>query len=78
MDDNIKRVVRGEKVFQDCQVERQNLDCVLHVISRQLSLLERDKKVVRNELGQMECGRGVSFWPKPILHSKENPLRCTT
>jgi hypothetical protein len=21
------------------------------------------------QLGQMECGGGVSFWPKPILHS---------
>jgi hypothetical protein len=32
-------------------------------------MLEREKKVVEAQLGQMECGKGVSFWLKPILHS---------
>lgn len=35
-------------------------------------MLEREKKVVQAQSKQMECGRGVSFWPKPLLHS------CTT
>ncbi len=31
-------------------------------------MLKREKKVVQVQLEQMECGGGVSFWPKPILH----------
>ncbi len=31
-------------------------------------LLKREKRVVQAQLEQMECGRGVSFWTKPILH----------
>ncbi len=31
-------------------------------------LLKREKRVVQAQLEQMECGGGVSFWPKLILH----------
>jgi hypothetical protein len=31
-------------------------------------MLEREIKIVQVQLGPMENGGGVSFWPKPILH----------
>jgi len=66
LDDKIKPIVQGEELFQDCQVEHHDFDHVLHDIGRQLFMLEREKKVVQDQLGKMEHGKGVSFWPKPI------------
>jgi hypothetical protein len=38
-------------------------------LSNNYLCLKGRRKVVQAQLRQMECGEGVSFWPKPILHS---------
>jgi hypothetical protein len=43
--------VQGEKLFEYCQVEHQNLDRVFGDIKKQRSLLEREIKVVQIQLG---------------------------
>jgi hypothetical protein len=48
-------------LFEDCEVEHQNLDHLFHDLNQEVSLLEREKKVVQAQLEQMECGEGVSF-----------------
>jgi hypothetical protein len=38
-------------------------------LSNNYLCLKGRRKVVQVQLRQMECGEGISFWPKPILHS---------
>jgi hypothetical protein len=61
LDNVIKHVVQGEKLFEDYQVEHQNLDHLFHDLNQEVSLLEREKKAVQTQLKKMECGKGVSF-----------------
>jgi hypothetical protein len=56
LDDQIKHAMQGEKLFHYYHIEHQNLDRVLHDIGIELSLLEKEKKVVQAQLEQMECG----------------------
>jgi len=57
----IRHVVQGEKLFENCQVGHQNLDHLFHDVNQEVYLLEREKKVVQAQLEQVECGEGVSF-----------------
>jgi hypothetical protein len=49
--------MQGEELFHYYHIEHQNLDRVFHDIGIKLSLLEKKKKVVQAQLGQMECKR---------------------
>jgi hypothetical protein len=42
LDNVIKHDVQGEKLFEDCQVEHQNLDHLFHDLNRKVFLLERE------------------------------------
>jgi hypothetical protein len=57
LDDQIKHAMQGEELFHYYHIEHQNLDRVFHDIGIKLSLLEKKKKVVQAQLGQMECKR---------------------
>jgi hypothetical protein len=48
-------------LFENCEVEHQNLDHLFHDLNQEVSLFEREKKVVQAQLEQMESGEGVSF-----------------
>ncbi len=37
-------------------------------IKKDLACMARQHVVIQQQLGDMEKGKGSSFWPKPILH----------
>jgi hypothetical protein len=63
-----KRALKGQTGIEDLELECRVLSETLQRVNSLATLLEREVAAITRQRDAMEDERGLSMWPRPILH----------
>lgn len=76
LDEKIKRVVQGESIYEEFEVECRKLEELISEVTGEGSRLQRELLSVSTHLEEVKKKSGFSLWPKAILHPPATEIDC--